>query len=127
MILNESFEFSALPTITSVSPSSGNIGGQYLTIKGNGFSPNLKNNSVTIDGTNCKITSSANGQINCILNPKSSTTTELSTNSSSQQNGYFAGAGIQYARYSVTTLINSISKLVAAYRSSNTTALGTPQ
>jgi hypothetical protein len=127
LVLNESFEFSALPTITSVSPSAGNIGGQYLTIKGNGFSLNLKNNTVTVDGTSCKITSSANGQINCVLNPKSATITKLSTNSSSQQNGYFAGAGIQYARYTVTSSIDSISKLVAAYRSSNTAALGSPQ
>ena len=34
----EYFEFTVLPRISSVTPTSGNIGGQYLTIKGTGFS-----------------------------------------------------------------------------------------
>ena len=56
----EYFEFTALPTIASVSPNTGNIGGQYLTLKGTGFSPNLINNTVTVDGNDCKVTAATN-------------------------------------------------------------------
>jgi len=34
----DNFQFTVLPTVTKVSPNSGNIGGQYLTISGTGFS-----------------------------------------------------------------------------------------
>ena len=123
----EYFEYTALPSITGVSPSTGNIGGQYLTITGNGFSPSLKNNTVTVDGNNCLVTSSGNGEIKCTLDPKNpSNNAKLATNSSSQQNGYFGGAGVQYARYTVTTPIADIPSFVSAVRTSNTTALGTP-
>ena len=36
----ETYEFAALPTISTVSPNAGNTGGNYLTITGTGFSIN---------------------------------------------------------------------------------------
>ena len=117
-----------MPTITSVSPSSGNVAGQYLKISGNGFSPRVENNTVSVDGNNCQVTYSTNEEIGCIVAPRDTTlSSKLSTNSTSQQNGYFSGAGLQYARYSVTNPINNINGFVSALRNSNTTALGTPQ
>ena len=56
----EYFEFTALPTVKSISPTSGNVGGQYLTIVGTGFSNEPTNNSVTVDGNDCAVTSSYN-------------------------------------------------------------------
>ena len=73
------------------------------------------------------MTESSNNQIKCMLTKKNtSSSDQLSTNSSSQQNGYFGGAGLKYARYSYSSSINSISKFVDAIRTANTTALGTP-
>ena len=56
LVPGEYFEFAVLPTVTSVSPNQGNIGGQYLTVTGTGFSAELKNNSVTVDGNPCQVT-----------------------------------------------------------------------
>ena len=124
---NEYFEFTALPTIQSVSPSSGNLGGQYVTIAGTGFSNEPTNNSVTVDGNDCKVTSSFNEEIQCTLAPKNNGVSSLlSTNSSGQVSGYFSGAGLKYARYTTSSSINTIAEFVAAVRSSNTGALGTP-
>jgi hypothetical protein len=55
----EYFEFTSLPTVGSVSPANGNIGGQYLTISGTGFSLNPSNNSVWVDGNDCKVTAAS--------------------------------------------------------------------
>jgi hypothetical protein len=44
LILGESFDFLVLPTITSISTNSGNIGGQNLIIFGTGFSPLISDN-----------------------------------------------------------------------------------
>ena len=123
---NDYFEFAALPTINLVSPNIGNVGGQYLTITGTGFSTNLANNFVSVDGSACSVTSASNSQLTCTLGSKDSSSSKLATNSSNQRNGYFGGAGVNYARYSVSG-IRSMSSFVTAVRSSNATALGTPQ
>ena len=123
-----SFEFTALPTVISVSPASGNVAGQTITITGNGFSPATNNNTVTVDGNDCKVSFSSNEQIVCTIAPQDvAKTTKLATlNATTQQNGYFSGAGVNYARYKVISSIYTIAKLVPAVRSSNTTALGNP-
>ncbi len=105
-----------LPTINSVSPNRGNVGGQYLTIKGTGFSPNPKNNSITVDGNVCEITFASSGQLNCILATKTASSTLLATNSSNQTNGFLGGAGVQYARYPRTSFSN-MNTFIAAVRS----------
>ena len=56
LVPGEYFEFAVLPTVTSVSPAQGNLGGQYITLTGTGFSAQLKNNSVTVDGNPCEVT-----------------------------------------------------------------------
>jgi hypothetical protein len=48
------------------------------------------------------------------------------TNSSAQQNGYFAGAGLKYTRYASLHSYTSIDSFVAAVRGQNGTFLGTP-
>jgi len=81
-----------------------------------------------VDGNNCKVTYSTNEEIGCIVAPRDpSLTSKQLTNSTSQQNGYFSGAGLQYARYTVTTPINNIKDFATTVRSSNKTALGNPQ
>jgi len=123
----EYFEFTSLPTVSGVSPTSGNVGGQYLTISGTGFSPNPNNNTVTVDGNDCSVTSANNNEIKCTLGSKSSSLTSLlSTNSSSQANGYFSGAGLKYARYTYSSSINTLTKFTTAVRAGDTATLGTP-
>ena len=125
---NEYFEFTALPTVSSVSPASGNIGGQYLTISGTGFSNSPTNNTVTVDGNDCAVTSSNNNEIKCTLAAKDNAlSSKLATDSGSQVNGYFSGAGVKYARYTKSSSIDTFAKFVAAVRSSDTGALGTPK
>jgi hypothetical protein len=125
---NEYFEFTVLPTITAVSPSNGNIGGQYLTITGTGFSPKVTNNTVSVDGNNCHVTSATNDEIKCTLAAKSGVASSLlSTDSNSQVNGYFSGAGVKYERYVISTSIGNLDSFVTAVRNSDTAALGTPE
>ena len=124
----EFFEYTTLPTIKNVSPVNGNIGGQYLTISGTGFSNTPQNNTVTVDGNDCKVTSSNNDQIKCTLAPRNtSLSSQLATDSGSQVNGYFSGAGLRYARYTRSSAIDTISKFVTAVRAADTGSLGTPQ
>lgn len=124
LVHGEYFEFTALPTVSGINTHRGNNGGQSLSITGTGFSLNKNNNTVQVDGNNCKVTFSDEGSIQCILDPKSTTlSTKLSSTSSSQTNGYVSGAGINYARYSYST---NIAGLVTAVRAKDTTTLGTP-
>lgn len=55
----EYFEHTILPAVSSISPNSGALQGQQLTITGSGFSNNKKNVSVSIDGVNCDVISSS--------------------------------------------------------------------
>lgn len=65
--LENSFDYTVLPTVSSVTPNSGNQGGQLITIKGTGFSQQVLNNTVSVDGTNCKVTSVERSILKCIL------------------------------------------------------------
>ena len=81
-----------------------------------------------MDGNNCAVTSAGNGQITCTLAPRNvGISSKLATNSSGQQNPYFGGAGVQYARYTLRSATNTIPNFVAAVRSNNATQLGSPQ
>lgn len=124
----ENFEFTVLPTISSVSPLSGNLGGQFLTITGSGFAAVAANNTVTVDGNPCKITSSSDNQISCTLSAKNPAVSSLlaASNSSAQQNGYIAGAGLKYTRYESLSSYSSMNNFVSAVRGQNNTFLGTP-
>jgi hypothetical protein len=89
------FEFTVLPTIKSVSPNSGNQAGQLLTITGTGFSQRAQNNSVKVDGNDCKVTSVDNDVLKCTLEKKDfAVSSKLATTSASQQKGYFSGRGL---------------------------------
>ena len=48
-----------MPSISSVSPHLGIVGGQIIKIKGTGFSSDLENNSISVDGVPCKVISSS--------------------------------------------------------------------
>lgn len=125
LVEGEYFEFTSLPTITSISPATGNLGGQVITLSGTGFSGVLANNSVSVDGNNCEVKSATETSLVCILGAKNpSASALLATTSSSQVNGYFAGAGLKYARYSITST-TTISAFVDAVRTSKTAVLGT--
>ena len=124
----EYFEYTVLPTIKTVSPDNGNVGGQYLTISGTGFSANPANNTVKVDGNDCKVTKASTHNIECTLASQDpAKATLLSTNAGTQQNGYFSGAGLKYARYTYSTPINTLAKFVAAVRAGDAASLGTPQ
>ena len=100
-----------------------------MTISGTGFSPSVANNSVKVDGNDCRVTAARNYEIKCTLAAKNGAVGgALVTNTSGvQSNGYFGGAGVSYGRYTITTSINSLSKFVTAVRNADTAALGTPQ
>ena len=98
-----------------------------MTIVGTGFSNEPTNNTVIVDGNDCKVTSSFNEEIQCTLAARNNGVSSLlSTNSSGQVSGYFSGAGLNYARYTYSSSINTIAKFVAAVRGADTAALGTP-
>lgn len=119
-----------LPTITSVSPTVGNLGGQNLTITGTGFSAYPSKNSVSVGGVPCQVVSSSNEAITCSLGPTNSTSIPkaISTNGSTtdQANGFLGGAGVNYARYSLSS-ISSMTNFVLGVRTANVSILGTPQ
>jgi len=111
------FDFTVLPSVVSVSPNSGNQGGQLLTIKGSGFSQNIKNNSVSVDGNDCKVTSVDRDTLKCTLQAQDHTTSsKLSTTSASQQNGYFSGSGLEYARYNIGTPASDMPNFISKVR-----------
>jgi hypothetical protein len=126
-LVNEYYEFTALPVVASISPVNGNQGGQYLTITGTGFAGQNENNTVTIDGNPCVVNSSSENQIQCTVAPRNLTLSSLlpATNSSAQVNGYFAGSGLNYARYSVPSNANP-TVFASAVRAQNSTYLGAP-
>ena len=127
LVEGEYFEFTSLPTITSVSPASGNLGGQVITLSGTGFSGVLANNSVSIDGNKCEVNSATEQQLTCTLAARNASLSALlTTTSSTQVNGYFGGAGLKYARYSVAGT-TSLTAFIDAVRVSNSAVLGTPQ
>lgn len=110
-----------MPVISSVSTNSGNLGGQNITISGNGFSPALINNSVTVDGNTCNIQSATQSQIICLLAAKNNSLSSLlQSNSTNQTNGYFSGGGLSYARYTVPSTA-TIDNFTDAVRSNNRT------
>lgn len=84
-------------------------GGSPLTITGAGFSTTLTDNSVSVDGINCEVTSATANQIQCNLAPKVSQSAKLATGSGSQVNGYIGGSGFYYARYSTSSLSSRTS------------------
>ncbi len=70
--------------------------------------------TVTVDGNPCDITSSTLSNINCNLRSRNlSLSQKLLTNSTSQQNAYVSGTGLNYQRYDITNLA---TKTVAGLR-----------
>lgn len=125
LVPGEYFEFAVLPTVTSVSPAQGNNGGQYITVIGTGFSTELKNNSVTVDGNPCQVTYTDQGSLKCTLAQRDvNVSSLLATTSNTQTNGYVSGAGITYARY---TFNGQMNVFVDAVRTKKSAVLGTPQ
>ena len=56
------------PQITSVSPASGGLhGGNHLTIRGTAFSPEMSDNTVTVGGIPCTVTSASVHELVCTL------------------------------------------------------------
>ena len=87
----------------------------------------MTNNTVTVDGNDCRVTSSSNHEIKCTLAEKNpSLSSLLTTNATNQTGGFLSGAGLRYARYSRVTAINTIAKFVEAVRTVNSSALGPP-
>jgi len=94
-----------------------------MVILGTGFSINPKNVSVTIDNNECIVSASSEQTISCTLAPRNhSLTSILATNSTNQSNGYFAGVGLNYARYGVSSSMN-YSSFMTAVRAHNTVIL----
>ena len=63
------------PTVTSIEPrTSGDLGGNTITINGHGFSTVCGNNDVKLDGVSCSIVTCTNTQITCIAGPKANVT-----------------------------------------------------
>lgn len=87
----------------------------------------MENNTVSINGNDCKVTAASENTISCTVAPYNAARTALlSTTASTQKNGYFSGSGLKYARYGVSSS-TSMDQFVAAVRSEDTTILGTPR
>lgn len=87
----------------------------------------MENNTVSINGNDCKVTAASDNTISCTVAPYNAARTALlSTTASTQKNGYFSGAGLKYARYGVSGS-TSMDQFVAAVRGEDTTILGTPR
>jgi hypothetical protein len=115
LIPGEYFQFTALPTVDSLSTNTGNIGGQKLSITGSGFSLNKKDNSVFVDANPCDISYSDKGNIQCTVAPKNETLSKkLFSTFANQTKGYSSGAGLNYARYeyssTITNFVNAVRK-----------------
>ena len=103
--LNENYHYAVLPGINNISPNSGAVAGQKITITGSGFSANSSIVAVSVDNNACDVVSSSLTQIVCNLrNRNISLTSKLATNSANQTNGYFSGAGLRYRRYDISKL-----------------------
>ena len=89
------------PTITSISPStSGDLGGNTVTISGHGFAATCSNNAVFLDGVACAILTCSNTQITCVAGPRSSVTASRSGSSRGVVNRVFSSysAGTNFAQ-----------------------------
>lgn len=75
-----------------------------LTITGTGFSQKVQENTVSVDGNDCKVQSVEEKVLKCILDKRNHAVSSklTTTTTSSQQNGYFSGKGLQYSRYTYT-------------------------
>lgn len=88
-----------------MTPNSGSIAGQKLTITGSGFSMNSSLIKVKVDENECDVVSSSLTQIECNLKPRNtSLSSKLITNSANQKNPYFSGSGLNYKRYDISKL-----------------------
>jgi hypothetical protein len=99
-----------------------------LTISGTGFSLVAANNTVTVDGNACEVTSSTENQIQCTVAPRNTSLSSLlsATNSSAQTNGYFSGSGLKYARYGVSGSA-TMDSFVAAIRANDNATISKVQ
>lgn len=52
------YDHIVVPTVEAVSPDSGLLAGQQITITGSGFSSVAENNQVTVDGLACEVVDS---------------------------------------------------------------------
>lgn len=101
---NEYYEHIIVPTVESVSPSSGLLGGHEITITGSGFSRFNEENEVTVDGLACSITESTENSITCNRAAKTdASSSQLETDSGSQVNGWIGGSGFRYWKYEVSS------------------------
>lgn len=63
----DNFEFTHLPTVSSINQNQGEEAGQNLVITGTGFSREDENNTVSVDGNNCVINQANSKKIVCKL------------------------------------------------------------
>lgn len=100
---DEYYEHVVLPSISQVSPPTGILGGQILTIDGSGFSNHPSSVTVSVDGVDCHVLSSTTAQITCDLEEKTSSHSGLLDTdvNGTQQDGYLKGGGFHYQRYAV--------------------------
>ena len=103
---NSYYEHTVLPGINSISPSSGYVYGNQLTIDGIGFPTDKTRASVSVDGVSCLVSSSTSSQIVCDLEEKTtqSKKVEMENASSTQSFPYVGGSGFKYTRYDIAHL-----------------------
>ncbi|CAG9312591.1 unnamed protein product [Blepharisma stoltei] len=105
----------SLPTITSISPSSGSTqGGTTVTISGTGFFDSLTNSAyqqyVTIEGAKCTVISTSLTQIKCAAGPQASSSSDVAVTVNGQLATYFSS----FYDSSSTPTVTSISPSYAS-------------
>ncbi|TRY58767.1 hypothetical protein DNTS_034596, partial [Danionella cerebrum] len=91
--------------VTGFSPSLGSLyGGTNVTIIGSGFSPNIRDNTVTFGNTQCRVTAASDQQLECVTQPREQTYTVTNQ-------GIHSAYGRGYA-WSPSALIASVGDTV---------------
>lgn len=108
--LAASFSYQGAPTVSSVSPSFGDVGGgQVLTVTGTNF---LAGALVTISGTSCAVSSVAATSITCTTGAKLAGTYDVIVTNSDAQAGTRASA-YTYANAPTVTSVNPTTGNIA--------------
>ena len=120
------YEHTVLPGINSISPSSGYIYGNELTISGIGFPTDKARVSVSVEGVSCNVISSTSSEIVCNLEEKTTQTrkVEMENASLAQSYPYIGGSGFKYTRHDIAHLSPRTSRGLKTAIDTSSTQMG---
>ena len=110
---SKSYEFIVNPVVTSLSSHAGGNEGDQITVYGTGFSSDSSKITVTAAGYSCNVLSATPTKLDISVLSTSSPSTygKLTTNSTSQKNGFISGSGFIHSVYNLSGYINDNTAL----------------